>query len=625
MNSTFSGIEIGKRSIFAHTQGLSTIGHNLSNASVEGYSRQRVEMGAVPPIYHPGLNRAETPGQLGQGVGVDRIERIRDEILEGRIVGRANGERYWSTRERYIGMLEDVYNEPTEYSVRAQLDLFWASWQELSIHPEEMTARHQVLQRGESLIGGIKDRYRSLREIRDMADQEVVVTVERINAILRDLGELNRQILKVEAVDDNPNDLKDRRDLLVKELSGLVNISIDNRDEDEFIITTDGLHLLQGAVVHPLGSAPDPQNEGYSSVVWSNTGEDAFFRGGQLAGLLEVRDGDIRGEIQKLDTMTINLVDLVNENHRPGYGLNGATGNNFFTEYPFINSIVGNYDSSGDGELDSTYIYRINGTNPLEPQAPIGIGGVMLLSGREGNVTVPYFPTDTVEQVIKRINLSNSEVVARLDRESRLTIRAAASADGANPDFVIRHVEDSGQFLVGYAGILQDAGTDGAFDWGVVDAVGTLRGGELDYAVAPLTHPSGWIDVNPILAGDPSSVAAGYGVNGEVAETGNATAAISIASLRNTNIILGRLPSFDEYFAEVIADIGLRGETAARAFDTESLIMKELNDMKEALSGVNMDEELAQMIKFQHGYNAAARFVTTVDSMLDTIINRMGV
>ena len=89
--------------------------------------------------------------------------------------------------------------------------------------------------------------------------------------------------------------------------------------------------------------------------------------------------------------------------------------------------------------------------------------------------------------------------------------------------------------------------------------------------------------------------------------------------------MIGRLTSFDEFFADVVADVGLRGEIAARSAETESLIMKELEDMRASISGVNIDEELAEMIKFQHGYNAAARFISEVNTMLDTIINRMGV
>jgi flagellar hook-associated protein 1 FlgK len=145
MQSTFTGIEIGKRSLIAHTQALSTVGHNVSNASVEGYSRQRAEMGAVDPLYMPGLNRENTPGMIGQGVQVTRVERIRDEILENRIVGQADEQGWWEARDNYILMVEQVYNEPTDASVRNLMDNFWDSFQELSLHPDELPARQAVI------------------------------------------------------------------------------------------------------------------------------------------------------------------------------------------------------------------------------------------------------------------------------------------------------------------------------------------------------------------------------------------------------------------------------------------------------------------------------------------------
>jgi flagellar hook-associated protein 1 FlgK len=186
-------------------------------------------------------------------------------------------------------------------------------------------------------------------------------------------------------------------------------------------------------------------------------------------------------------------------------------------------------------------------------------------------------------------------------------------------------VEDSGHFLEGYAGILNASGPEAAYDWAAADAVEGLRGGALNYALAPIAHPSGWIEVNPALVKDPSSVAAGFGENSRAANPGNGDAAAAVAALRNTPVMVGRLGTFDDYFADAVGRIGLLGEQSGRALETENLVMKQLHDMRESISGVNMDEELSNMIKYQHGYAAAARFITTVNSMLDTLINRMGV
>ena len=625
MQSTFTGIEIGKRSLVAHTQGLSTIGHNVSNASVEGYSRQRVEMGAVDPLYLPGLNRENTPGMIGQGVAVNRVERIRDMILENKIVGQANDQGWWEARDKYLMMVEQVYNEPTEASVRTLMDKFWDSWQELSLHPDELPARQAVIERGQALADGMQNRYNSLKDIRSMIDEDVQVTVDRVNAILNDISSLNDQIVKIEAIGDNPNDLYDSRDRLVRDLSSIINITTDGRDPDEFTIHTGGLHLMQGDLVHGIKAEPDPQNEGYLKIYWADTGEEAWFGGGRLASLVNLRDGDLRGEIQNFDMMVVNFVDLVNENHSSGYGLNGRTGVDFFKEYPFINNVAGNYDRDGDGAYDSSWIYRINGSNSLGAQEQIGLRGVITLSAPEGNLDVEYFPTDTVQDVVDRINYSGAEVTANLNRLGQLTLKASPAAEMANPDFVIRHVEDSGQFLTGYAGILAESGEAGAYDWQQADAVNLLAGTDTRFAVAPLSHPAGYVEISDTVKNDPGSVAAGFGENGSPALPGDGSAAIAIAALRNNSVMIGNVPGFDEYFAKTVADIGLRGETAERALETEDIIMKELTSMQESISGVNMDEELAQMIKFQHGYTAAARVVNTFDEMLDTIINRMGV
>ncbi len=625
MQSTFAGIEIGKRSLVAHTTGLTTIGHNLSNASVEGYSRQRIQLGSFDPIYVPGLNREAAPGQIGQGVSVESVERVHDQILQGRIISQANGRGYWEARDKYLLMVEQVYNEPADTSLRSHMDQFWEAWQDLSLRPEETASRQAVIERGQTLVGSIHNQYRGLKDIRDMLELEVTATVDSINGILTNISNLNEQIVKVKAMGDNPNDLLDRRDLLTKELSGLMEISIDNRDPDEFTITTGGIHLIQGRVVSSLTAEPDPLNEGYSTVKWTANDEEVNLLGGKLASFVQLRDNDLRSEIQNLDMMSINFVDLVNENHKAGYGLNGKTGVEFFNEYPVVNNVAGNYDTNGDGAFDSTYLFRINGSNELNGSEQIGLQGRMQFSGPSGNIGIDYFPTDTVNDVINKINLSGSEVVARLDRNGHLQLKASPAAQKENPDFVIRHVEDDGQFLTGYAGVLIASGARGAFTSNRADAVTSLRGEGLAYSVAPVPHPSGWLEVNRTLLNDTGSLAAGFGINGHISNPGDGSAAIEIASLRNNNVMVGRLRSFDDYFSSTVANAGLKGEAASRALETESLIMKDLETMRESISGVNIDEELAQMIKFQHGYSAASRYITEVTKMLDTIINRMGV
>jgi flagellar hook-associated protein 1 FlgK len=623
MPSTFSGIEIGKRSLITHTIGLHTIGHNISNADVDGYSRQRVEMEPSAPLYLPGLSREERPGQLGQGVEIDQIIRIKDMLLEGRIVAKTNEQGYWETRDMYLSMLEDIHNEPLDNSVRTALQEFWMAWQNLSIYPTEIAARNYVLETGQTLISAIHNQYEMLKGVRDMLNDDIIGTVKEINTLVQNIAALNEQIVKIKAMGDNPNDLLDRRDLLVNELSRYIDITISEKDPDEFIIYTGGVHLVQGKEYRQFMTVPNNNNEGYVDVYWSDLNEEAYFRGGTLFAQLELRDVDVRMEIQNLDMLTINFTDLVNEVHRNAYGLTNQTGIDFFVEYPFVINQLGNYDRNEDGVFDSTYIFRVTGTEILNPNELIGLEGTITLSGPAGNIDINYYATDTVDDLIDRINNSGAEVVARLDQKGHLELKGMPTADSINPDFVIRHIGDSGQFLVGYAGLLRAPGPLGAFDWGAADQIEQFVGGNLSYAVAPLTHPSGWIEINPELFKEPMKIATSF----DPASGGpsDGAAALVIAQLQTKPAMIGQNATFDDFFAQIIGNLGSRGKTAEINLISINKTLEDLNEMKSSISGVNIDEELAQMIKYQHGYNAAARFISTIDSMLDIIINRMAV
>ena len=623
MGSTFSGIELGKRSIMAHTDAISTAGHNISNANTEGYSRQRVQLKEFDPLYRPDLERPERAGMIGQGIDVQSITRIRDEMLDQRITAQQNQESYWDTRSKYYTMIEQIYNEPDEVSVRSNMDKFWESWQELSINPESQAARQAVVTRGESLSDSIKSKWENLMGVGSLINSDIDSTVKQINSYANQIAAVNSEIVRSRGVGDNPNDLLDRRDLLVDKLSKLANITTDRRDPDEFMVHLDGKVLVQGGVARNFDLVSLTDNNGYEKLVWADTREDASVSGGTLGALIELRDVDVRNEIQSLNTMTMNFSDLVNDVHRNAYGANNVTGLDFFTQHSFVENVNGNFDRNGDGLLDHSYIFRFTGTTTLNPQEQIGFEGVMTFSGPSGNVQVPYHPTDTVETVINRINDSNGEVKAYLDRNNNLVLKGTTAQNVENPDFVIRHVEDSGFFLTGYSGILAASGADGAYDFARADAVDSLAGAQ--FAVSPVLNPAGYIEVNGVIKNDVKSVAAAFRDDSGNVNAGDGRAAVEIASIRNTKVMIGHERTLDDYFADSVTNVGLKGEQAENNLKSHMAIMNDLRTMRDSISGVNIDEELSDIIKFQHGYNAAAKFVTIWDSLIDTVINRLGV
>lgn len=628
--STFAGIEIGKRSLNAHQSSITTAGHNITNANTEGYSRQRVQLKSFDPIYRPDLSRAEVPGQIGQGMEAESITRVRDEMLDLRIVAQSNEESYWDTRSKYYTMLEQVYNEPDDVSVRTTMDKFWESWQELSLNPESQAHREAVVSRGQSLVNSIQNRDKALTGIGNLLNSDIESNVEQLNDIANQIAALSTEIVRSKAMGDNPNDLLDRRDALVEKLSKIANITSDQRDSDEFMVHIDGHILVQGGIARNFDVESVVDNYGYSRVVWADTRNEAVVKGGSLGALIELRDVDVRNEIQSLNTMTMNFTDLVNDVHRNAVGANKTTGLDFFTSRPFVENTNGNYDSDGDGVEDKTYAFRFTGTNALDAQEQIGIEGVMTLAGHTGTIQVAYYPTDRVEDVVNRINDSDGEVKAYLDRNNNLVLKATTSQAIENPDFVIRHVEDSGRFLAGYAGILAGSGAENAYDWNAADAVNVLKGADgngsrAEFSVAPYTNPSTYIEINGVIKNDVMNVASAYAARDGRAMSGDGNAAAEIASIRNTKVMIGRERTLDDYFADSVTKVGLMGEQAETNLMSQHAIMDDLRGLRDSISGVNIDEELADIMKFQHGYNAAAKFVTVIDEMIDTVINRLGV
>ncbi|NIZ47015.1 flagellar hook-associated protein FlgK [Entomospira nematocerorum] len=638
MHSTFMGLEMGKRGVFAHQTAIHTTGNNLANLNTEGYSRQRVRIGTVDPLYDPGLARVHTPGQLGQGPSTERIERVFDMLHENQVISTSDDLGYWQTRDFYINKLELIYNEPNDVSVRTYMDRFWNSWQDVAENPESLAARTQVVHNGKALSESINHRHTALQEQRVLLNDDIKVTVAEINQKTETIAKLNVQIARVQAMGDEPNDLMDKRDLLVRELAQLVPISVHHQDNDEFRINIEGRVLVQGELSHPLSVVANPSDGNLAQVRWGvadaphqrDSYHDLYIaQGGKLSALIELRDHDVMDEIRKLDAMTVHLVDVVNDLHRQGAGISGLGGVDFFRQNVYVENSTGSIDTTGDGNLDSTYLFRITGANSLNEQQQVGLSGELTLSASNGAlITVSYSANDTVGDIISRINYSGADIVARLDAQGNLALKGSLSSNGDTPDFVIRHIEDSGQFLVGYAGLLNASGAEGAFDYQNPDAVNAqLRVTQgVSFQTTPLQRPAAWIAVNEAIVSDANHVAAARPLlgSGEVA-IGDNTMALAISQIRHEKVMIDRLTSMDDFFADSAALIGIKGSEAQETHQAFSTIYKNLDDIRQSISGVNEAEEFMNLVKFQHGFAASARFISVVDQMLDTIVNRLKV
>ncbi|HPA72581.1 MAG TPA: flagellar hook-associated protein FlgK [Spirochaetota bacterium] len=635
MNSSFMGIEIGKRGLMSHQQALHTTGHNISNAENREYSRQRVVISAADPLYVPALNRAETPGNIGQGSEVSIVERVRNAFIDDRIVAEMDVSGYWETKDTLIRQIEQIYNEPSADSLRSRLDELWRGWEELSRYPEQRATREVVKEKAINLASEVRNIFRQLYDLRENVNNQVGARVNEINSIGRNIRDLNVRILKAEALGDQPNDLRDRRDALIEQLSNLVNIAVGRSDRDETIVYISGENFIQGEIFRPLEARPDGENHGFYRVVWQETGTDITLEGGILKGLIETRDVTLRENINDINAFAVNLTDLTNEVHRDGFGRRGETNFNFFRHIPISgDNVDGNHDLNNDGIADVTAIFKVAGNNRVDASAPIGITGTITLmtnDGRDMLTQVSYNANDSVLSVIRKINDARTGVVAYLDHNGHFGIKATTARDHDRRNFMIRYLEDSGQFLVGLTGVLREGGANGSFDYRRVNDIMKFLPEREHITITPQYNPASVMAVDDSIIADVDRIAAAQGRDiggtGDFNTTngvGDGTNALRIARLRQKNAMVDSNSTFNEFYNGLIARIGTQGQQAQDRVRNQQTLLTNLKNMRESVSGINLDEEMSNMVMFQHGYNASARVISMFDKMLETII-RLGV
>lgn len=631
MTSTFTGLETGKRSLIAHQISLQTLSHNISNADVEGYSRQRVSRVSEHPLEDPSFTRAQRPGQIGQGVEVSEIRRDRDMYLDARIFTETSNNAYWSNKSNLLSQVETIHKSLGEVNLQKKLDDFWASWENLVNNPKEPAVRGELVSKAQDLTSHIRTQFRQLNDLRRELDVKIQNNVAEVNTLAKNIAELNGKIVQSQAVGDNPNDWLDQRDRFVEKLSTLVDISINHRDPNETMIYLNGKILVQGDKYKELELRANPQNEGLQDV-YLPSGELYVPQRGQLAAHLEMRDLTLKDQIRRLDSLSSSLVYGVNEVHRQGFDNYQQRGLDFFTEVNLSANAFGNFDLNADGIQNASMIYKVTGNNAVNANAVVGENGTLIFQAvnSDDDVAVDYTAGERISDVLKKINDSEANVNAYLNDQNQLVIRARSGMD--NKNLAIKYLEDSGQFLVGITGVLNANGFAGAFDSNNVDAYAQFNGGALRMSQTPLTHPASWIEVNSQLVSDPQKVAAsegrdfdGDGVNDQSMGRLNTVVAKKIADLRFSSSSLDNKHSYNEFYVDMINAIAVQKQGSDAETTKFTTIVGNLKELRQQISGVNLDEEMTNMIAMQHGYQAAARVISAVDSLLDTIINRMAV
>lgn len=491
---SFFGLEIGRKAVITQQAALNVTGHNIANANTPGFTRQEAVLVATPPV-----NDLTTGiGQMGSGVTIEQIRRLRDNFADAQYRKENTTAGYWASKQEALDKVELIINEPSDSGLRSVMDQFWVSLQKLSESPESRAARSTVIQSAIALAETFHHMDKQYQELQEDLNQSVEVQVREVNSLATQIADLNQQILNIKVSGQEPNDLYDQRDYLIDQLTRLVDVQIRVEQSGLVNIYLGGrvlVHDVQAYGVIAKRDESDPR--GFYNMVWAVDEQPVDLRGGSIKGLIEARgtwDGtkhtgmvpDLR---QKLDALAEAITKKMNEVHEQGYGLDTSTG----------------------GVYEHVKLFK-------EPAD---------------------FPGDTFVSWASFIDL-NPAVRDNLDK------LAAATQVETLPD-------------------------------------GNVRG-----------------------------------------QPGDGSNALALAALKHAVTTMGNA-SFDDYWRSAVAQIGVDAQEARRMCKNQEVLLQQLDNKRQQTAGVSIDEEMTNMIRFQHAYGAAARLITAVDEMLEILISRLGV
>ena len=253
MSSTFGGLEMGRSALNAFRLGMQTVGHNISNMNTEGYSRQRVNFVTAAPEDIPGV------GQLGQGMIASDIERIRDEFLDFQFRDIQSTLGYWEKVNDLYDSIQNYISEPNSSGIRAAMDTFFTNIQNLQQTPEDTSARQALVTSANSLGLMLSNLASNFDTYNESVNLEIKQSVDDANKMLHNIAELNLRISNAESMDQNANDLRDQRDVMIDKLSKMMGIAYNEPVEKydvkgEFFLSVNGRVLVQGTKVRELAA-----------------------------------------------------------------------------------------------------------------------------------------------------------------------------------------------------------------------------------------------------------------------------------------------------------------------------------------------------------------------------------
>ena len=639
---TTSILSIGQSALAAAQVGLSITGHNIANSSTAGYTRQIVEQGAVA-----GQNSGY--GFVGKGTEVVGVRRMYSEFLSGQVlsvqINKSNLDTYYSQIRRIDNLLADP-----SAGVSPALQDFFKSVQNLAAQPNDAASRQALLSSSESLAARFNGLDAQLADMRAGVNGQIESSVTAINAYARQIGQLNDAIEKATTAAQGrpPNDLMDQRDHLIAELGKEVRVTVVAQGNSSNVFIGNGQPLVVGDKAYALAATSSPTDSNRTVVAYVARGQTSILAesalpGGRLGGLFEFRSQTLDPTQNALGRIAIVLSDSVNAQHRLGQTASGAVGADLFR----LTSpqVTASRDNTGSGQLstvlkDSSQLttsdYRVqfdgsnfhvtrlsDNTDFSYASLPQDIDGLTIAisgapaTGDQFMVRPTASGASGMQVMIRDVSALATAAPVRAQAVVGNAGSGSISAGSVDASFVPANIAvpvtlqyaSAVNQLTGFPSVPVTVTVNGT-------ATTYVAGAAIPF-VADASYSFSGMQVT--LSGAPSD-GDRFRLAANIGGVGDARNIAHIADLQGALTIGGKTAHFQGAYAMLVADVGNKTRELEVSSAAAGTFFTQATAAQQGESGVNLDEEAANMMRYQQAYQAAGKLMQAAGQLFDILL-----
>ena len=630
-------LNIGTSALLSLQGAITTTGQNIANVNTEGYSRQRVDFEARPPQLF-GSN------YIGTGVTIGNVERFYDQFLVSEVRTRTTSSSGFEVFYQLSTRLDGLLANPS-VGLSSSIDNFFAALQNAANNPGSLPERQVLLGEAQALADRFHYLDSNFSSVNEEINARIESSVEEINTLARNIADVNEQVARAtaRAGGQPPNDLLDSRDQLIERLSKIVSVTtVEQSDGALNVIIGNGQSLVVGFTATQLQTRTDPF-DGTKKVVGilgsaggvSDLGR--FLKGGELGAVLNFREQVLDPARNKLGLVATGLAATFNEQHRLGLDLGGQPGGDFFrpleayvaTHADNTGSASVNVSISNAGDLaGDDYSLRFDAglwslTNLSSGVVQAGAGpftvdGLTIgVGGTPANGDAFLIQPTRQGAKLFDVVLNSPEgfaAAAPLRSQSALNNTGSASLDR----LVVS--DASGLPLPGQVTLTFDPDALGPGIPGF--NVTGIAGGPLAYDATSdangKTFVLGGFEFN--VNGNPQSGDV-FTIQNNTGGNGDNRNILALTNLQTARKLIGGTASYQDTYGRLVGEIAVKTRQAESGANIERVLLDQAVSARDSVSGVNLDEEAANLIRFQQAYQAAAQIISVANELFQTLLN----